>query len=177
MEHAGAPVQAVRNGGSLMSKFLHMSVVLAITTVSGLSVRPLGEIPSATTAQVTSAGHAQDVEAIAGIVATFDQTWGSDPVAYAAQYGDVIEWVGPTGTILTDPAAITGLYTSLFHDVFAGTTRISTIRRLTFLSGTTAVLDIDTQVLGLGRAREKNVLVKRAGEWRILLHQQTFVTS
>jgi hypothetical protein len=62
--------------------------------------------------------------------AGLDQTWGSDPVTYAAQYGSVIDWVGPTGVILNDPAAL-----------------------------------------------EKNVLVKRAGEWRILLHQQTLVAS
>jgi hypothetical protein len=97
-------------------------------------------------------------------------------VTYAAQYGSVIDWVGPTGTILNDPDGITALYTFLFTNVFAGTTRISTIRNLTFLSGTIAVLDIETQVVGFGRALEKNVLIKRAGEWRILLHQQTLVT-
>jgi hypothetical protein len=101
---------------------------------------------------------------------------GSDPVTYAAQYGSVIDWVGPTGTILNDPAAITALYTFLFSNVFAGTTRISTIRNLTFLSGTIAVLDIETEVIGFARALEKNVLIKRAGEWRILLHQQTLVS-
>ena len=97
-------------------------------------------------------------------------------MTYAAQYGSVIDWVGPTGTILNDPAAITALYTFLFTNVFGGTTRISTIRNLTFLSGTIAVLDIDTVVVGRAHALEKNVLIKRAGEWRILLHQQTLVT-
>ena len=89
--------------------------------------------------------------------------WGSDTVTYAAQYGSVVDWVGPTGTILNDPAAITALYTFLFSNVFAGTTRVSTIRNLTFLSGTIAVLDIETEVIGFARALEKNVLIKRAG--------------
>jgi hypothetical protein len=125
--------------------------------------------------QASVTGSPRDAEAIQQIVTTFDQTWGSDPVTYAAQYGSVIDWVGPTGVILNDPAAITALYTALFTGFFAGTTRVSTIRNLTFLTGTLAVLDIETEVVGIARALEKNVLVKRAGEWRILLHQQTLV--
>jgi hypothetical protein len=151
------------------------AVALALIFVTGYSDKSLalsGMIPGAQS--VT--GSPRDVEAIQQIVTTFDRTWGSDPVTYAAQYGSVIDWVGPTGAILNDPAAITGLYTFLFTNVFAGTTRVSTIRNLTFLSGTIAVLDIETQVIGFGRALEKNVLLKRAGEWRIVLHQQTLVT-
>ncbi|HEX6050677.1 MAG TPA: hypothetical protein VFZ21_15465 [Gemmatimonadaceae bacterium] len=68
-----------------------------------------------------------------------------------------------------------------------GTTRQSQIRALTFLTGTIAVLDIDTRVSGAlppfvtpwqpntVRALEKNILVKRGGEWRIVQHQQTMV--
>ena len=118
-------------------------------------------------------GSPADVEAIQQIVNTFDQTWGNDAVTYAAQYGSVAEWVGPDGTILTDPAEITALYT-FFFTIFAGTTRTSEIRNITFISGTAAVLDVDARVAGVGQAREKNVLIKRAGEWRIVLHQQTF---
>jgi hypothetical protein len=91
--------------------------------------------------------------------------------------------------VLTDPAAITGLYTALFTFVFPNTTRRSSIRNLTFLTGRIAVLDIDTRVKGFEslppgivpwrprvlRALEKNVLVKRRGEWRIVQHQQTLL--
>ena len=151
------------------SKSLNIgAIALAITFTSGSHVERL--------AAQNVPGSPRDLAAIQQIVTTFDQTWGSDPVTYAAQYGSVIDWVGPTGTILNDPAAITALYTFLFTNVFGGTTRVSTIRNLTFLSGTVAVLDIQTEVIGRGRALEKNVLIKRAGEWRILLHQQTLVT-
>ncbi len=117
-----------------------------------------------------------------------DEAWtAGDPVRYAAQYAGVADFVGPTGAVLTDPAAITALYTALFTFVFPNTTRQSTIRNLTFLTGTLAVLDIDTRVTGFAspppgvvpwqpgiiRALEKNILVKRAGEWRIVRHQQT----
>ena len=160
-----------------MSKPLNFgAIALVITFASGSNVEPLTVGRMASAVQGNGPGSARDVEAIQQIVTTFDKTWGSDPVTYAAQYGSVIDWVGPTGTILNDPAAITALYTFLFTNVFGGTTRISTIRNLTFLSGTVAVLDIDTRVVGFAHALEKNVLIKRAGEWRILLHQQTLVT-
>ena len=160
-----------------MPKSLNIgAVALAITFASGSIVEPLTVARTAPAAQGNIPGSPRDLEAIQQIVTTFDQAWGSDPVTYAAQYGSVTDWVGPTGTVLNDPAAITALYTFLFTNVFAGTTRISTIRNLTFLSGTVAVLDIQTEVIGRARALEKNVLIKRAGEWRILLHQQTLVT-
>lgn len=159
-----------------MSRSLIIVVVaLAIAFASGSNVEPLA-MGRAVSAEQAIPGSPRDVEAIQQIVTTFDQTWGSDPVTYAAQYGSVIDWVGPTGTILNDPAAITNLYTFLFTNVFGGTTRISAIRNLTFLSGTIAVLDIETEVVGRAQALEKNVLIKRDGEWRIVMHQQTLVT-
>lgn len=122
------------------------------------------------------------------IVTTFDQAWtAGDAVKYAAQYAGA-EFVGPTGAILKDPAAITGTYSFIFSVLLPNTKRQSTIRNVTFLSGTIAVLDIDAQVTGFApqpglvswkpgilRALERNILTKSNGEWRIVLHQQTFV--
>ena len=139
--------------------------------------------------QANVSGSPRDLAEIQQIVSNFDQAWtAGDAVAYAAQYAGA-DWVGPNGAVLTDPAAITGLYTFIFSVVFPETTRQSTIRGLTFLSGTIAVVDIDTQVTGYDtppagvvewapgiiRAREKNVLQKRAGEWSIVMHQQVLV--
>ena len=142
------------------------------------------------TIEAKVSGSPGDRAAIQDIVTTFDEAWtAGDPVTYAAQYADVAEWVGPTGLVLTDPAAITNLYTTLFTFVFPNTTRQSTIRNLTFLTGTIAVLDIDARGTGFQslppgiipwqpgiiRALEKNILLKRSGEWRIVRHQQTSV--
>ena len=141
--------------------------------------------PSAAEAHASVSGSPRDWEAIQQIVNTFDQTWGVDAATYAAQYADA-DFVGPTGEVLTTAAEILQLYTSIFP-AFAGTTRQSQIRALTFLTGTIAVLDIDTRVSGAlpafvtpwqpntVRALEKNILVKRGGEWRIVQHQQTLV--
>ena len=122
------------------------------------------------------------------IVDTFDQAWtAGDAVKYAAQYAGA-EFVGPTGAISNDPAAITGTYAFIFSVLLPNTKRVSTIRNLTFLTGTIAVLDIDAQVTGFSpqpglvpwrpgilRALERNIVKKLDGEWRIVLHQQTFV--
>jgi hypothetical protein len=154
------------------------AIVLAITFGGGCTDEPVAvAYVTAPEPQASVTGSPKDAEAIQQIVTTFDQTWGSDPVTYAAQYGSIIDWVSPNGVIINDPAAITALYTGLFTGFFAGTTRVSTIRNLTFLTGTVAVLDLETEVVGIARALEKNVIVKRAGEWRILLHQQTFVAQ
>ena len=135
--------------------------------------------------QASVSGSPGDIAAIQQIVNTFDASWtAGDATTYAAQYAGA-EWVGPDGTVRTDPAAITGVYTFLFAVVFPHTVRQSTIRDLTFFTGTVAVLDIDTKVTGIPaglpftyyepgtvRAREKNILLKRGGEWRIVKHQQ-----
>ena len=134
---------------------------------------------------MTVNGSPGDRQAIQQIVDTFDATWAVDAAAYAAQYAHA-DWVGPNGANLNTATAILQLYTSIFP-IFAGSTRQSTIRALTFLTGTVAVLDIDARVTGnfppfivpwqpnTIRALEKNVLVKRGGEWKIVQHQQTAV--
>jgi hypothetical protein len=138
------------------------------------------EVETAAADEQASIGGPRDLAAMEAIVNTFDEAWtAGDFVRYAAQYAGA-EWVGPDGTILTDPAAITGLYEFVIGTLFANTTRTSTIRRLTFLTGTIAVLDIETRVRNaqsavVGHALEKNILLKRGGAWRIVQHQQVLV--
>jgi hypothetical protein len=144
---------------------------------------PSGEYAAAPQASIV--GSPGDVAAMEGIVATLDETWGQDPVTYAAQYGNA-DFVAPTGLLLSSAEEIRQLYTTIFP-AFSGTTRQSEIRRLTFLTGTLAVLDIDARITGalppfvtpwqpgIARAREKNILQKRGGKWEIIQHQQTSV--
>lgn len=159
-------------------------ILLTIAAGTGCKEEQLAAVTGTEQTQLTvQANHNVshgNVAAIQQIVTTFDQAWtAGDAVTYAAQYAGVTEWVGPTGTVLTDPSAITARYTFLFTVALPGTVRRSTIRNLTFLTGTIAVLDIDTQVTGGtlppagSKAREKNILVKRAGVWQIIQHQQT----
>ena len=115
--------------------------------LTSTSITDLGE-GSVSAIQANVTGSPGDRSAIQQIVTTFDVAWtAGDAVTYAGQYAGA-EWVGPTGTVLTDPAAITGLYSFLFAVALQGTVRQSTIRNLTFLTGTIAVLDIDAVVTG-----------------------------
>jgi uncharacterized protein (TIGR02246 family) len=161
--------------------------LVAIAAVSGCKEEPLtpssgGDGEGRTVAiQANVQGSPGDRAAMQQIVTTFDQAWNAgDAVTYAGQYAGA-EWVGPTGVILTDPNAITGLYAFLFAVALPGTIRQSTIRNVTFLTGTVAVLDIEGRVTGGFlpppglHALEKNVLVKHANAWRIVQHQQTIV--
>lgn len=148
--------------------------------------------PTGETTPVSPAVAAADTSAMQQLVARFDAVWtAGDNITYAAQFmgGDGWEWVGPTGLIHADSVALTGFYKTLFTFVFSGTTRNSTIRKLTFLTGTLAVLDVDARITGFTslpptivpwqptvvRVLEKNVLVKRGGAWQIIKHQQTSV--
>jgi uncharacterized protein (TIGR02246 family) len=145
--------------------------------LTSTSITDLSEV-SAIQSNVT--GSPVDRAEIQQIVTTFDQAWtAGDAVRYAGQYAGITDWVGPTGAVVTDPSSLIGLYTFVLTVALPGTIRQSTIRSLTFLTGTIAVLDIDARVTGASlppgglRALEKNILAKHAGEWRIIQHQQT----
>lgn len=173
-----------------VSRIVPALVALAAITAcedAPVSPAPGGMERAEAEAELQATG--RDRAAIREIVHTFDEAWtAGDAPRYAAQYAGA-DFVGPDGAVLTDPAAITALYTALFTFVFPNTTRSSTIRNLTFLNARFAVLDIDTRVRGFEslppgvapwrrgviRALEKNVLVKRRGEWRIVQHQQTLL--
>jgi uncharacterized protein (TIGR02246 family) len=177
-------------GAKAMSTTRRIGIaLLALVTVAACKEEPLTPSSSvdlegpAYPIQANVQGSPGDRAAMQQIVTTFDQAWNAgDAVTYAGQYADITDWVGPTGSVITDPGALVGLYTFILTVALPGTDRQSTIRNLTFLTGTVAVLDIDARVIGGSlppegiQALEKNVLVKRAGEWRIVQHQQTFVT-
>jgi hypothetical protein len=163
-------------------RFIPLVLLLGSACNDHSSTIPITE-PISSAEQNNVSGSPSNHAAIQRIIDTFDQNWGVDAAAYAAQYAEAEDWVGPAGQVLT-PQQVLALYTTIFP-AFAGTTRQSEIRRLTFLSGTIAVLDLDVRVTGalppfvtpwqpgIVRALEKHVLVKRAGEWSILQHQQT----
>lgn len=129
-----------------------------------------------------------DTEAIEAIVTSIEQAWGAKDAATIAGIYSQADWVGPTGAIQTTPQAIQGVYNFLLNvSPLSGSSRHSTIRKLTFHSSTVAVLDLDTRVTGFAaappgtpiwepgtiRVIEKNVLVKDATGWKIVQHQET----
>ena len=119
-------------------------VLLTISAITGCKDEPLtstsitdlnGGSVSAIQASVT--GSPVDRAEIQQIVTTFDQSWtAGDAVTYAGQYAGITDWVGPTGAVVKDPSSLIGLYTFVLTVALPGTIRQSTIRNLTFLSGT-----------------------------------------
>lgn len=155
---------------------------LTLVVFAGFAAWGCNDKPMATEAAVfpsesraAVSGNRHDIAAMEAIVQSLDANWAVDAAAYAANFAGA-EWVSPFGLILTDPAAITQVYTTLFQNV-AGTVRHSTIRNLTFFTGTIAVLDIIASGPIPTCALEKNILIKRGGEWRIVQHQQVVVAD
>jgi len=168
----------------LLTAVMLLFILISACDEGPISTGPVNDPESGTTAASIS-GSPRDHDAIQQIINTFDQTWGVDAATYAGQYAEA-DFVGPNGANLTTAEEILQLYTGIFP-AFAGTTRRSQIRALTFMTGTVAVLDIDARVTGalppfvtpwqpgIVRALEKNILIKRGSEWRIVQHQQVLV--
>lgn len=133
-------------------------------------------------------GQGEDV--VLSAVADFDAAWNAGSASgIAALFVDDAEFVNGRGQVAVGTDAIRAQHAALFAGPFAGSHLQSSIRRVTFLSGTSAVVDIDTELTGFvslppgtdptepgkQRGRHKRVLVKRGGEWRIVLMQITTV--
>ena len=129
-------------------------------------------------------------EEVVASVSAFDAAWEAGSASgIAATFADDAEFVNGRGQIAVGTEAIRAQHAGLFAGPFAGSHLESTVRRVTFLSGTSAVVDADTELTGFGalppgtnptepgkqRGRHKRVLVKRGGEWKVVLMQITSV--
>ena len=125
------------------------------------------------------------------VVAAFDAAWNAGSAdGIAAPFADNAEFVNGRGQVAVGTQAIRAQHAALFAGPFAGSHLTSTVRRVTFLTGTSAVVDVDTELTGFTslppgtnptepgkqRGRHKRVLVKRGGEWQVVLMQITSVT-
>jgi uncharacterized protein (TIGR02246 family) len=130
-----------------------------------------------------------DAAAIA-VGKAFDDAWnGGDAVRLASLYDDNAEFVSIIGAIMTGRAAIQAQHAFLFSGPFKGSRSASRVRRLVYLTGTTAVLDLDVELTGyvslspgieptrpgVLATRFKHQLSKHADEWRIATSQSTAI--
>lgn len=131
-----------------------------------------------------------DSAAVRAIATAWDAAWNAGNAAgVAATFAEDGELINGRGGVASGVAAIRTQNAANLAGPFKGSWSRGTVRRITFLSGTTAVLDVDNELTGfvalpggtkptepgLNRGRHKRVLVKRAGEWRTILMQITFV--
>ena len=131
-----------------------------------------------------------DLEGVTAVATAWDAAWNAgDANAIGALFTDDAELVNGRGQVAVGANAILAQHAALFAGPFLGSHIQGTVRRITFLSPTSAVLDIDSQLTGykylppgtvpslpgMQRGRHKRVLVKRGGQWKIALMQITLI--
>jgi uncharacterized protein (TIGR02246 family) len=125
---------------------------------------------------------------IDALVAAYSAAWAAkDPVAYAAIYTEDVDFISPSGAILSGRAAVQAQHAFLFGGLFATSTSVSTVRRVDFVTGTVAIVDVDVVLTGYAgpprglpefapgvvSSLMRWVAVKRGGEWQIVAQQMT----
>jgi uncharacterized protein (TIGR02246 family) len=118
----------------------------------------------------------------------WDAAWG-DAAAFAALYTEDAEFIDPIANIYSGREEIRALHAFLFSGPFAGTSQTSELRRVVFLTGTTALVRLDVALTGFSvlppglpetepgvvRTVVQWVVVKHRGEWLILSQHMTLV--
>jgi uncharacterized protein (TIGR02246 family) len=189
------PSVVAPSGRTLAIHGTMLALALVITACDGASSP---SAPDALAAEVSNAsmsaaddrnGPTGDYAAVAAVGAAWDAAWNAgDAAGLAALFVEDAEFINGRGQIAIGAATIRAQHAASLAGMFRGSRSRGTVRRITFLSGTTAVLDIDNELTGfqsfpggqttepgLNRGRHKRVLVKRAGQWRTILMQLTSV--
>ena len=144
--------------------------------------------PRAMAEPQASIGGTSASEGIEDLVAALNAAWAAkDPAAYAAQFSDDIELINPVGAIISGRTAFQAVHVFLFNGPFAPSTGNFSIRRVQFLTGTIAILDLDLVITGYAfvpgglpptqpgvlRARMRVVAMNRGNDWQIVAMQLT----
>ena len=132
-----------------------------------------------------------DTAGVAAVVTAWDAAWNAgDATALAATFVDDAEFINAQGRLFLGADAIRAQHAITLAGQFLGSHTEGHIRRVTFLSGTAAVVDVDNSLtryepVAPGSAtlravnqsgRHKRLVVKRGGVWRTLLFQNTMIT-
>lgn len=166
---------------------LGAAAVVALTACAD-GQRTLGPEADTGPAFVVAEGH---VAGIQDLIAAQDAAWAAkDPVAYAATYTEDTEVIAPIGLILSGRATVQGQHAFLFNPAtgfFRNSTSVWSLRSLTFLTGTVALVKLDVTLTGFSglppglqatepgvvRTRVTWVAVKEGSDWKIQHQQMT----
>jgi uncharacterized protein (TIGR02246 family) len=147
--------------------------------------------PGAQSSVFDGVGAVGQTEGISDLIAAQMASWAAkDATAYAATYATNAELVNPVGGILVGREGIRTAHAFLFNPVngpFRASTQTLQLRRLTFLTGSLALVALDVDLTGysflppglpamqpgLVRTRVTWVAVKRASGWEIFYQQMT----
>ena len=131
-----------------------------------------------------------DEAGVAAVVTAWDAAWNAgDAAGLAATFVEDAEFINAMGRLFVGADQIRAQHAITLAAQFKGSHTEGHIRRITFLSGTAAVVDVDNNLtryepIAPGSTtmraveqsgRHKRIVVKRGGVWRTMLFQNTMV--
>lgn len=131
-----------------------------------------------------------DTAGVVALVTAWDDAWNAgDATGLAATFVDDAEFINAMGRLFIGADQIRAQHEITLAAQFRGSHTVGHVRRITFLTGTAAVVDVDNDLTRyepvapgstILRAiqqsgRHKRLVVKRGGEWRVMLFQNTMV--
>lgn len=131
-----------------------------------------------------------DTAGVVAVVTAWDAAWNAgDAAGLAATFVDDAEFINAMGRLFIGADQIRAQHEITLAAQFRGSHTVGHVRRITFLSGTAAVLDVDNDLTRYEpvapgstvlraiqqSGRHKRLVVKRGGEWRVMLFQNTTV--
>lgn len=165
---------------------------LAALLVSGTTVSAMGatySIGANRHLRHPVAATGDQMAAASRLSRTFARTWNRrDGDGYGAAYWPDAELVDPSGQVWNGRRAIVQTHLDLWAGPAKRTHMSAHVRRVRALSPSLFVVDIDTSATGFSpappgapdgivRTRLKHVVERRAGHWKILTSQNTFVSQ
>ena len=126
-----------------------------------------------------------DEAGVAAVVTAWDAAWNAgDAAGLASTFVDDAEFINAMGQLFHGAEEIRAQHAISLAGKFLGSHTEGHIRRITFLTGTAAVVDVDNSLTRAASAtlpainqsgRHKRLVVKRGSEWRVMLFQNTMV--
>jgi uncharacterized protein (TIGR02246 family) len=146
-----------------------------------------GTSPSEARTGTNPPGQVRHIEALVSAVQT---AWAAkDATAYAASYAEGVEFIGPVANFISGREALRVQHAFLFGPTgpFRQSTLEVQVRRIEFLTGTIAVVDLNFRLTGflwlppglretepgVQRSAVRWVVVNHRGDWQILAQQMT----
>lgn len=162
-------------------------LLLAVSTACTDESDPTGPVTRRGTQAPAADLGSIPTDPILEIVGALTEAWAAkDAAAYAAPYATDLQVVTPLGALIAGREAFRAQHVFLFNGPFAGSTLDLVVRDIQFLTGTIAIVYLDTSLSGYAflppglpssggvqRNRATWVVEKRGGEWQIVFQQYT----
>ena len=168
-----------------MSKLVASLLVILVACSNDDPFSPTASAAETASLAVNPPSGDADIRALA---AELEAAWtAKNAVRFGALYAEDVVFIQPTGVRVTGQATVQAQHAGLFAGPGANSSLVPEIQSITFLTGTIAMVDLTLSYTGytflapgvratspgLLKSQVRWVLVKRAGEWRIVGQQNT----